>query len=344
MSRNGSLRLGNLGRGIGRDGAPGPDALEHLRQIGSELHVDHSIHADASCAFQYPPAPIRLAVIDDMVGAGVATGALIRRLAGGRDDGCPRHSGPLDRVVADPAGAASHQDRLAGDQAIGVHAAVRGHDGNADTGPDREARRVGQPRRAASVDGHVLGGGPEAATVLGLVDEYPFAHPRRIDARANCLDDAGAIAVRYDQAIVQQRRKGAGALLDVGWIHPTGRSQPHQDLPGPGSGLGCSPMMRVSDAGPNVSNHAAFMVNLLRVVLSIQPIGQILGVAVNGDRLARNVLARVRTEVEHHRRDVLRLCETRIELWRRYTSRMASGAIPRCSSVTFDHAVDPRDP
>jgi hypothetical protein len=104
----------------------------------------------------------------------------------------------LHRVLADPARGAGHQHGLAGDGAIGEEAAVGGHRRDAEAGPVSEADAVRQAHGVAGGHDNILGRGAEGPLPLGLVEPDPLAHPRRLDAGADRVDNPRAVLVGDD--------------------------------------------------------------------------------------------------------------------------------------------------
>ena len=131
--------------------------------------------------------------------------------------------------MADRAGAAGDQNRLARDRSVAEQAAPRGHAGNAERGAGRERHVGGQRRHQMFGQRNVFGRGAEGAAVALAVeqpDPLPDAEPR--DAVADLVDDPGAIAVG-DHARKFHRAIAAGAAADIGRID-AGGLQPDADF------------------------------------------------------------------------------------------------------------------
>ena len=154
-------------------------------------------------------------MVDDVVGTCHRACRGIVRIAGGRDDRCPGMVGPLNGVIADPAGPTHDQQRLAFDGVVGEYGAVRRHSRNAEACPDVESRLFRQARRAAAVDRDILRRRPEPAFVLRLEDPDTLSLAALVDTFADRFDDTSAVAVGNYETVVQQVRERTGTLLDV---------------------------------------------------------------------------------------------------------------------------------
>ena len=117
--------------------------------------------------------------------------------------------------MPDTAGAAHDQQHLAFDVAVGEHGAVGRHRRDAEAGADVKAYVFRQARHAIAADSDVFGGRTEAALVLRLVHPDAFTLAALVDAVADGLDDAGAVAVRNNEAGIQQVGENADPLLHV---------------------------------------------------------------------------------------------------------------------------------
>ena len=181
----------------------------------------------------------RLAVVHHQVGAGLPGQLGLLRAADRRDHPRAEELGQLDREVADRSGAAGHQDRLARDRAVGGQAAVRGHRGHAQAGPEFGRDAVRQRNRLlVRYDGPLRRRAPPAAC-RGHARPRPAAPIRPgVDAIAYRVDHAGAVVVRDLETVDRPRRRSA-AGLPVGRVH-AGVLDPTRTSPGPGSGRSTS--------------------------------------------------------------------------------------------------------
>ena len=142
-----------------------------------------------------------------------------------------RRAGPggkLHRVVADRAGAAGYQQRLALHRPGDEDAAMRGHARHA------QGRALGK-RHVVGEFGHQIDrerdvfrrGALPAAVALAVVEPDALAEPALGHAGADLIDDPGAVAVGDDARILHRRR--AAPPIGVGRID-AGRLQPHPHL------------------------------------------------------------------------------------------------------------------
>ena len=143
------------------------------------------------------------------MGTGLAGALGLLVAADGGNHAGTFEAGDLHCIPADRSGPAGDQNRLAVNRAIGHHAAVGGHRRNAHAGPGLEGSVLGQAHRLVLGHDRVLRGCPPEAAERGLVNPDPLADARTRHARADRVDDAGAILMRDHEG---KRHHGIAAV------------------------------------------------------------------------------------------------------------------------------------
>jgi hypothetical protein len=124
--------------------------------------------------------------------------------------------------MADRAGAAGDQNRLARNRSIAEQTTPGGHAGDAERSTSRKRHIVGQRRHQMSGKRYVFCSGAECAAVaLPVIEPHPLTDLKPRDAVTDLIDDAGAVAVG-NHAREFHRAVAAGATAGIGGIDAGG--------------------------------------------------------------------------------------------------------------------------
>ena len=182
---------------------------------------------------------VRLAVVDDEVGAGRARQLALLVRAHRGDDAGAGVLGQLDRVVPDRPGPARDEHGPPGEgpavaAAADEQAVRRGHGRHAEAGAQLVRRVPGQRADVRGGQHGVLGGGAVAVAEGAEEQPHALADGRGLHALAHRVDHADAVLVR-DLEVLGVLPGEARAGLPVRGVHP-GAGDADPDLAGAGLG------------------------------------------------------------------------------------------------------------
>lgn len=213
------VELGGAAAARGNDGdvPVGCEGLQVPPQVGRPDDVEHHVDPDAVRERQDAFDEVLGAVVDDQVGTEVPRRLDLAVAAARRDHRRAQRLRPQHGVGAHAAGAAVHEQGLAGAES-GEHADVRVHG----------ARGLGQAGGLDQVDGvgdgQHLGRGchdERRVAAAGQQRAHMVADGHRGHAVTECPDGAGDLEPQ-DLRGAGRRRVVPRALLQVGVVHPGG--------------------------------------------------------------------------------------------------------------------------
>ena len=150
--------------------------------------------------------------------------------------------------MPDRPGAAGHQNRGVLDRPVPEYQVVRSQGLDAQAGAQLHRDAVGQRDRAVFRDHGPFGGGPPAAAARGEVQPDPLADAVLRPARADRVDDPGAVLMRDLETVDGPGVAPPRLLTSVGLTPDTWTRT--RTSPGPGSGRSISTTRNTSAAGP----------------------------------------------------------------------------------------------